>query len=143
MVNIATTRVNSAVATTGEWLELADEFAGASIHARGFTDAYHDAIAARMRKAAVRFRGDASAVPIGVRRAINVECLITHALTGPRDGHQGVKGLENENGTPMTFRDLCDALQDRDYTPLLAAVTVACATAGTVRDDDITDAAGN
>lgn len=143
MVNITTTRVNSAVSHTGEWLELADEFEGASVHARGFTDAYHDAIAQRMRKAAQRFRGETALVPIALRRVINVECLITHALTGPRDGHQGVKGIENADGSPMTFAHLCEALKDRDYMSLLAAVTVACATAGTVRDDDIKAAAGN
>lgn len=136
MARLASFKIDSRAREAGEWQSPGEEYDDLEILTRGFTDAYTDARAARLRRAAMGFGGDASKIPSGSARSITVECLITHCLLD-------VRGLVDDAGGTVTFARFCDLLRDPDYADLFVAAVRAASLVGMRRAADVQDALGN
>ncbi|MGC2853956.1 hypothetical protein ACM64Y_00640 [Novispirillum sp. DQ9] len=138
MAKISAFKIDSKARQEGEWVRLGGEFEDIEIHTRALTDAYHDAVANKLRKAARGFGGDENQVPTAHRRKINVDCLIAHALLEP-----AVRNLKDDQGNDVTHGQFLDMLRDPDYLPLVTACFMAAARVGTMVEQDVEDAEGN
>lgn len=123
MTKLSAFKIDSKALENGEWVQPGEEYGTLEILTRGFTDAYVDAKAARMRKVALGFAGDVNKIPNAIGRAITTECLIAHVLLD-------VRGIEGDDGQPIGFAAFCDLLRDPDYSDLLNAVVAAAAQSG-------------
>lgn len=136
MAKLSAFKIDSKAVESGEWVNPGDEYDGLEILTRGFTDAYVDAKASKVRKAALGFGGDASKLPNAIGRAITVDCLVKHTLLD-------VRGLSDDDGQPVTFARFVELLRDPDYSELLNAVVAAAALAGKRHKALLADDAGN
>jgi hypothetical protein len=135
MAKLSSFKRNTTAFNEGEWVR-PDPGEDLEIKARGLGDAYADAQAAKQRRAAKSFGGDTEKLPVAMKRRINVECLIDHAL-------MDVRGLEHEDGKPVGFEEFCDMLRSDDYPGLVALSFTAAAMVGDAQRADIEEAKGN
>jgi hypothetical protein len=136
MAKLSKFRTDSRAIQEGEWIVVGDEYEDLEIRTRGFTDAYFDAQAARQRRAAVSLGGDVSKLPSGLRRQINIDCLIQHVVLD-------VRNLEDDKGQPVTAEQFHALLRDPDYSELVVACFSAAGKVGQRRQADLEDAVGN
>jgi hypothetical protein len=136
MARLSSFKIDSKAREQGEWVSPGDEYGNLEILTRGFTDSYTDARAAKVRRAAMQFGGDASKIPSAVSRAISVDCMIAHVLLG-------VRGLEDDTGQPVEFAAFVGLLRDPDYGDLFVAAVRAASMVGMRKVADINDALGN
>lgn len=138
MTKLSAFKQDSNAIENGEWVPLGDEYGDVEIFTRGFTDAYFDAQSAKQRKAARGVNGDTGALPTAIRRAINISCLVKHALCG-----DVVRNLTDDDGVPVTKDAFLELLEDPDYRELAGACFRAVGTVGQRRSADLEEAAGN
>lgn len=136
MARLGSFKVDSKAIEAGEWKNPGEEYDGLEILTRGFTDAYTDSRAAKMRRAAVSFGGDQSKVSVAVARSIMVDCMVKHVLLD-------VRGIEDDAGEPVPFSRFTDLLRDPDYQDLLTASIKAASLVGQRVASDVADAVGN
>lgn len=120
----------------GAWVKLGEEFGEIEIQTRGFTDAHNDARAARIRRAATRFSGDATKIPQSDVRAILIDLLIQHCLLD-------IRNLEDQNGDPVSFDLFCQLLHDDQYQDLYGAALAAANQVSAEREADLQEAKKN
>lgn len=135
MARIGAFKIDSKAIETGEWQRLGEEFDDAEVMVRGFTDAYSNAHAAKLRRAAKPFNGDTSKLPVEISRALLIESVLQHVLLD-------VRGIQDVDGTPATKDHMAKWLPDPDYAPLLIATLAAAGRVG-LSKVDVADAAGN
>lgn len=116
----------------GTWVTLDENYGEIEIKTRGFTNAYNDARGARIRRAALRFGGDALKIPTSDVRAILVELLIKHCLLD-------VRNLEDEKGQPVSFALFCELLNEDAYSDLYGAALAAANQVSTEREQDLAE----
>lgn len=138
MASLGAFQINPDVRQDGEWVDLQSDIAeGVAIRTRGFTDAYTDARGKQLRRAVRRFKNNDGDIPAAEARRITIELLIAHSLVD-------VRGLENADGTPVTFEQFCGALRDQPrFEKLYLAVLTATSQAGEVKTEEVAGAAGN
>lgn len=136
MANLSLFKVDSAAIEAGEWVRPGEEYDDLEIRTRGLTDAYTDARAARMRKAAISFNGDQAKIPAAISRNILIDCLTKHVVLD-------VRNLSDASGAPILFPAFCDLLRDPDYADLVLAVIKAATQVGIRKATDASDDAGN
>jgi hypothetical protein len=117
-------------------VRVGEEFDDLEIKTRGLTDQYHDARAAKLRRAALQHGGDVNKLPLAVTRRILVECLGDHVLLD-------VRNLENESGEPVSFDQFKALLAEPDYADLVVAALKAAAQVGLTRQAETEDAVKN
>lgn len=135
MAKLSSFKRDAKVRESGAWISPGDEYDGLEILTRGFTNAYRDAVAAKMRQAAVPFLTDQMRVPAATRQMITVDCLVEHVLLD-------VRGICDDAG-PVPFAKFCDLLRDPLYDDLYTAVVKASAQADQIKAATAGDAAGN
>lgn len=136
MARLSAFKVNSAAIEAGEWVSPGEEYDDLMIKTRGYGDAYYDAQAQKMRRAALAHNGDVAKVSNAKTREIRVECLITHLLLD-------VRGLADDDGNTVDFARFCEMLREPDYGPLVVACQTAAALVGRQAAQDKADAAKN
>ena len=136
MARLASFRVDHKKLEGGEWVRPDEEFDDLEIRTRGYTDAYTDARAAKLRRAALPYGGDVSKIPNAEQRDIIADCLVAHCLLD-------VRNLENDDGQPVSFARFCEMVRDPAYPDLWAAATRAPALVGRIRAGEAEDAVGN
>ena len=136
MASISAFTINAKAEEEGAWVRPGEEYDDLDIKTRGFTFAYRDSLANKMRRAAISLGGDTDKVPSAIKHAHVVESLIAHCL-------QDVRNLSNVDGSPMTFADFCDKLRDPRYRDLLTASLKAAGMVGIIGAANVEDAAGN
>ena len=136
MAKLTSFKVDAKAIEEGEWIRPGEEYEDLEFRTRGFTDAYEDARAAKTRRAAARFGGDASKIPQSERRAILIDCLLAHVLLD-------VRGLNDEHDQPIPFNVLAGHLHDASFAPLVSAALTAAAQISNRRAADVSDAAKN
>lgn len=136
MAKLSAFRVDSKAINQGAWIKPGEEYDDLEILTRGFTDAYTDARAAKVRRVALHYGNDANKIPAAEQRAITVDCLISHVLLD-------VRGLSDDAGNPVPFGQFCDLLRDPDFSDLFVACIKAATMVGTQRRQDAADAVGN
>ncbi|MBB3264056.1 hypothetical protein FHW79_001671 [Azospirillum sp. OGB3] len=135
MAKLSSFKRDTTAFNDGDWVR-PDPGEDFEIRTRGLGDAYADAQAAKQRRAAKGFGGDAEKLPVAMKRRINVECLIDHALLD-------VRGLEHDDGRSVSFSEFCDMLRSDEYPTLVAAAFTAATMVGDAQRADVEDAAGN
>lgn len=135
MARIGAFKIDSKAIETGEWQRLGEEFDDAEVLVRGFTDAYTNAHAAKLRQAAKPFNGDTSKLPIEVSRALLIESVLKHLVLD-------VRKIQNLDGSDTTLAQFADYLRDPDYALLLNATLTAIGRVGLTKAA-VADAAGN
>lgn len=135
MATLKRFRQNSAAINRGEWVDLGIEFDNLEIRSRGLTDAYWDMHQAKIRRAAQAYNDDANRIPNAIRREINVDCLVDHAILD-------VRNLYDDDGHPVTLDGFCDLLRNPDFHELIVACFRAAGWVGRQRQAEIDDAAG-
>lgn len=135
MAKLSEFRSDSAAIKAGEWVHVGEEYSDLEIRTRGFTDVYFDAQAAKQRRAATGFGGDAAKLPSALRRSINVEALIAHVVLD-------VRNLEGDDGKPIAKDAFYDLLRNDDYAELVVACFKAAGQVGQRKAADIEDATG-
>jgi hypothetical protein len=136
VANLKTFSVNSGAQAAGEWIQPGDEYEDLALRVRGFTDAYHDAQAALLRRAAAIVAGDQSKIPNAVQRDIRIKCLIEHVFLD-------VRNLTDDAGKPVTADVFRDLMRDPDHGVLVSAVIQAAAQAGRGRAVELEEDAKN
>jgi len=136
MAKLSAFKTNSDAINQGEWVRPGEEYDDLEVRVRGFTDAYYDAQAAKLRRAAVPFGGDISKIPSALRRQINVDCLNAHVVLD-------VRNLKGDDGKDIKVDQFRELLRDPDYAELVIAVYKAAGRVGQQRAADLEDAAGN
>lgn len=129
MAKLKAFKRDSRYQTTGEWVQIGEEYDDLEILTRGFTDSYTDKRSAMFRKTALKYRGDVSKVTTAEGRDITIECLISECLLD-------VRNLLDEAGQPVTFAAFCGNLRDPDYADLYTATLMACGMVGRARAAD-------
>lgn len=136
MARLTAFKVDSHAIETGEWISPGEEYDDFEIKCRGFNDAYYDAQARRLRRAALPFGGDTTKVPNSIQRDIRIECLINHILLD-------VRGLADADNKPVDFAGFCDLIRNPDFGQLVVACMTAASLVGRQAAADKADAAGN
>jgi hypothetical protein len=137
MAKLSKFKIIAGAILAGAWVRVGDDFDDMEIQTRGYTDAFNDARAANLRKAAqYAYGGDVSRIPGARFREINAECIIEYCLID-------VRNVSNDDGTPMTFADFCDALRDPAYQEIYVAVLRAIGMVGYIKATDVETATGN
>ena len=136
-MKLSAVRRDPSVFKSGEWVHLpGDEFDGAAILTRGFTDAYMNAKNAAFRRVSSAY-GGAEKVPVEKNREVVINAMVDHVLLD-------VRGIEDDAGQPITLDAFVACLRDQpSYEYLYTAVIAATAMAGVKRAADIEEAAGN
>ena len=135
MAKLSQFKRNTKAFTEGTW-KRPDPGSDLEILSRGYTDTYYDAQASKQRAAAKGFNGDTEKLPVAIKRRINIDCLIAHVLVD-------VRGLEGEDGKPVSFATFCDLIRDPDYSDLANAAFAAASMVTNEREADLADTEGN
>lgn len=136
MAKLSAFTVNSGAIEAGEWIQPGEEYDDLKLKVRGFTDAYYDAQAQKLRRAALGFGGDVSKVPNAVQRDIRVECLIAHVVLD-------VANLSDDSGAAVDIGKFRDVLRQPGHGDLVVAVMRAAAMVGRGNAADVEHAVGN
>lgn len=136
MAKLSTFRIDSKAKESGEWQSLGEEFGGIEVLIRGIVDEYSNAISAKMRAAAKPYNGDGRKIPAEVSTRITIEVVCDKLLLG-------VRGVEGEDGEPMTLDAFKRHMADPDFVDVVNAVVAAAYRVGIVRKDTMQAAAGN
>jgi hypothetical protein len=137
MARLSRFRVDSTLLNEGEWVHPDEaEYDDLEIKTRGFTDAYTDSRAVKLRRAAQRYGNDVARVPAHISRDITIEALIQHCLLD-------VRNIVDDNGNPITFDAFCNLLRNPDYADLVVAALKAASIVGMQHDGDREDATKN
>lgn len=134
-MKLTSLKIDSNAVDNGEWIR-PDPDQDLEILTRGFTDAYTDSRARRMRAAAKGFGGDTSKVPNAMQRTIITDALLQHVTLD-------VRGLTNDDGSAVTYAQFCDAVRDAAYPELFGYAVTAASMVGQSKADDLADAVGN
>lgn len=137
MAKLSAFKIDARACRDGEFVSLGAEFGGMEIKTRALTDAYSDAIAARLRQAARSHQGRTEQVPIAEVRRIRFECLRDHVWCGE------LRGAENDDGTPAAWADMLAIMEDPSGIELFEAAAAAPLRVGARQADDLRDAVGN
>lgn len=135
MATLSRFKQNMSKITEGEWVDLGEDWGNLKIKTRGFTDAYHDARQARMRRASIKFGGEAKIPPQETRKILG-ELLLQHCLLD-------VDNLEDEKGNKVPFDTFKELILEDAYQDLQAACLVAANKLTAEREEDIADAKKN
>lgn len=119
----------------GEWVSPGPEFGEVEILTRAMLPAYYDALAARTAREARRVGGEAK-IGMAFKNKVIVDCMIEFCL-------QDIRGLENDDGSPVTFEQYVEMIREEDYAELATMAIQATAQVGRTREDAKQDAAGN
>lgn len=119
----------------GEWVSPGPEFGEVEIKTRAMLPAYYDALNARTAREARRV-GGANKIGMKFQNSNVVDCLIEYCL-------QDIRGLEQDDGTAVTFDQFCEMIRQEDFAELAAMAIQATAQVGRCRDDELQDAVGN
>ena len=119
----------------GEWVSPGPEFGEVEIKTRAMLPAYYDKLAALTAREARRVGGE-NKIGMEFRNRSIVACLVEFCL-------QDIRGLEHDNGEPVTFEQFVEMIGQEDYSELATMAIVATAQVGRSRDDELSDAVGN
>lgn len=119
----------------GEWVSPGPEFGEVEILTRAMLPAYFDAVNAKTAREARRVGGEAK-IGQAFRNKVIVDCLIEHCL-------MDIRGLENDDGSPVSFEQFCDMIQQEEFSELATMALQATNQVGRSRDDELADALGN
>jgi len=136
MAKLASFRINSRAIEEGEWVAAGDEWGDLEVKVRGFTNAYHDARNAAIRRAAVPYAGQADRIPSAIADRIVCDCVIKHLFLD-------VRNLTGDDGQPVTREQFVELMRNPDFKPLVNAVIVAAAKVGQIREAEAEAAEGN
>ncbi|MBP7339092.1 hypothetical protein [Niveispirillum sp.] len=126
MAKIGKARRDTARIKEGEWRRLfldSDPEKDGKILTKGYTDAYRDAVADRVRLAAEIYNGDRSKMPVSASRHIDIDMHCTHLFLD-------VSNVQGDDGKDLTFTQFCDVLRDPDYLELWHLAQAATASVG-------------
>lgn len=135
MAKLSSFSRNGKAMREGEWINPGPEYGGIEIRTKAPGPAYADARAAKLRRAA-RIAGGEAKVGQEQRNAIDVEALIEHCLLD-------VRGLEHDDGRPVTFDEFCKLLQQEEHAELAILAFTCASQVGQRKADQLEEAEGN
>jgi hypothetical protein len=146
MAKLSSLRVNASAIADGEWMEVGPADNRFEIKTRGMTAAYRDGLSALRREAARTANrglrpGDVPTTPDSLPPSLDDSCqgqaLVQFCTLD-------VRGLDHEEGKPVTAAELKGMLLNREEYPWLIVLALQAAqSVGAVRVTEAEDAAKN
>ncbi len=119
----------------GEWVSPGPEFGDVEIKTRAMMSAYYDSLNAKTAREARRVGGE-NKIGQQFKNRVIIEAMIDHCLLD-------IRGLEHDDGTPITIAEFRDMIREEDYAELATMALQATIQVGRQRDDELQDAVGN
>lgn len=135
MVQLSTFGRDLKAMKEGEWIVPAIEFPEVRIRTKAMGSEYADNQAARMKRAARNYGGEAK-IGQAERNLINIEALIETCLLD-------VEGFTNDDGTATTFGQFCDAIRKEENNQLAVMCFESAQQVGQRRAELAENAKGN
>lgn len=137
MAKLSSFRADTAAINDGVWIRVDETlYDDLEIFSRGQTDAYVDAAAARTRKAAEPYNGDATRIPNAALREVNASLLRDFLVID-------VKNLSDDAGQPVTKEAFLDLLDKPEMNRLAQACWAASRRVTSMTKVQADDALGN